>query len=323
MIKEKSGEWTVSEKEQKMMVKAASLYYHDGWTQAQISKQIGVSRPIVSRLLQRAEDIGIVEVFIKDETLHTVELEHQLEQRYGLEEAVVVPKSHAHGTSMKSAVAAAAALYAAKKSKSVTQLGVSWGTTMAELIKHFPYESRPDLHIVPLEGGMGRDSIDIHANHLAYELAKKTRASCSYLYAPAIVDSEDMKHHFMAMNDIKEVLQEGAAVEMALIGVGNPHEESTLEKVGYLNPADAASLKEAGAAGDVGFRFFGDDGTAVEHPFNHRVVGVSLDQLKNVPLVIAAADGTYKLRSIRGLLKSGIVNVLVIDEPTAALLAND
>lgn len=306
----------------RLMVKTASLYYHDEWTQSQISKQIGLSRPIVSRLLQQAKDTGIVEIFIKDETVHTVALEQQLETVFGLDEAVVVPEKHANGGSMKRAVAAAGASYAAKKAKHVQTLGISWGTTMAELVKQFPYEKRPEWHIVPLEGGMGRDSIDIHANHLAYELAKKTQAACSYLYAPAIVDSEEMKDHFMKMADIKSVLEEGAQVDMAIIGVGNPHEDSTLEKVGYLRKEDADSLKAAGAAGDVGFRFFDDQGVPVHHPFNNRVVGVSLEQLEKIPTVIAVADGTNKQRSIKGLLASNIVNVLVIDERSAAALLN-
>ena len=309
--------------EQKLMVKTASLYYHDEWTQAQISKQIGVSRPIVSRLLQRAKETGIVEVFIKDETVHTVALEQQLEGMFGLNEAVVVPESRAQGNSMKSAVAAAGAYYAAKKAKHVTRLGISWGTTVAELVRQFPFDKRTDLHIVPLEGGMGRTVIDIHANHLAYELAKKNQASCSYLYAPAIVDSEEMKDHFLKMNDIKSVLDEGACVEMAIIGVGNPHENSTLEKVGYLHKEEAESLKRAGAAGDVGFRFFDDNGASIKHPFNSRVVGVSLERLKQIPMVIAVADGTNKHRSIKGLLATGIVDVLVIDENSAVKLLDN
>ncbi len=309
--------------EQKLMVRTASLYYHDEWTQAQISKKIGMSRPIVSRLLQKAKDTGVIEVFIKDETVHTVALEQKLEKAFSLEEAVVVPTSHAQGETMKSAVASAGACYVAKKAKHIHRLGISWGTTLAEFVKHYPFEKRNDLHIVPLEGGMGRESVDIHANHLAYELAKKTQASCSYLYAPAIVDSEEMKNYFLQMADVNSVLQEGAQTEIAVIGVGNPHEDSTLEKVGYLGREDAASLKQAGAAGDVGFRFFDDKGVLVQHPFNKRVVGVSLEQLKQIPTVVAIADGTSKLRSIRGLLASGIVNVLVIDENSAAQLIEE
>lgn len=306
--------------EQKLIVKTASLYYHDEWTQTQISKKLGMSRPIVSRLLQKAKDTGIVEVFIKDETVHTVALEEQLEKHYGLAEAVVVPSSHARGGSMKRAVAAAGAYYTAKKAKHVKALGISWGTTVAELVKHYPLENRPDLHIVPLEGGMGRQSADIHANHLAYELAKKTGASCSYLYAPAIVDSVEIKKDFLEMEDIKAVLKQGSNVEMAVIGVGNPHLSSTLEQVGYLQAEDSASLKQAGAAGDVGFRFFNDEGNIIKHSFNERVVGIPFEQLKKIPHVVAVADGTLKQRSIQALLASGAVNALVIDEPSAVAL---
>lgn len=310
----------VGQKEQELMVKIATFYYHEGWTQAQISKKIGMSRPTVSRLLQHAKDTGIVEVFLKDETVHTVALEQQLEKRFNLAEAVVVPTSRARGHSMKSAVASAGASYVEKKVKNVRRLGISWGTTVAEFVKWYPYEKRPDLHIVPLEGGMGRESIHIHANHLAYELAKKMQASCSYLYAPAILDSEDMKCHFNQISDVKTVLQEGAQTEMAIIGVGNPHEDSTLEKVGYLTEEDSESLRAAGAAGDVGFRFFDDNGVLIKHPFNERVVGVGFDQLKTIPTVIVIADGAYKVRSLKGILASGMVNVLIIDEYSAGQL---
>ncbi len=313
----------VGQNEQKIMVKIATLYYHEGWTQEQISKKVGMSRPIISRLLQRAKEMGIVEVFIKDETVHTVELERQLEKKFGLEEAVVVPTSHAQGHTMKSAVASAGAFYVAKKAKNINRLGISWGTTVAEFVKSYPYEKREDMHIVPLEGGMGRESIDIHANHLAYELAKKMQATCSYLYAPAIVDSEEVKNQFMEIDDIKTVLQEGAKTEMAIIGVGNPLEDSTLEKVGYLKVEDIASLKAAGAAGDVAFRFFGDNGRLVDHPFNERVVGINFECLKEIPTVVAIADGTHKIRSLKGILASGIINVLVIDEHSAAQLVKN
>ena len=110
---------------------------------------------------------------------------------------------------------------------------------------------------------------------------------------------------------------------MAIIGVGNPHEDSTLEKVGYLKAEDATSLREAGAAGDVGFRFFDDNGMLVDHPFNERVVGVHFEQLKEIPTVIAIADGTHKIRSLRGILANGLINVLVIDEQSAVQLVKN
>ena len=70
----------------------------------------------------------------------------------------------------------------------------------------------------------------------------------------------------------------------------------------------------------LAFVFFDDNGELVNHPLNERVVGVNFEQLKEIPTVIAIADGTHKLRSLRGILASRIINVLVIDEKSAAQL---
>lgn len=65
----------LSWEERRSLVKIANLYYNDGWTQEQIAKKLGVSRPVISKSLQKAREHKIIEIFIKDETVHTVNLE--------------------------------------------------------------------------------------------------------------------------------------------------------------------------------------------------------------------------------------------------------
>lgn len=310
--------------EKTLMRKVACLYHHQGLTQSQIAKQVGYSRPIISKLLQKSRELGIVEIFIQDETVHTVELEQQIEKRWGLKEAVVVPVTGMLPALIKSAVAAAGARYLSRQLGETERLGISWGTTAAELVKQYPPEKRPNIKIIPLEGGIGRHIVDIHANHIAYELAKRMNGSCSYLYAPAIVESPEIRRNFMEMPDIYSVLEEAASCEAAVIGIGNPlQEESTLQKIGYLGQDDLKELKKAGAVGDIGFRFFNRNGEPIDHSLNERVVGISLDQLKQIPLVIAVMEGSFKRDSITGALNGGLVDVLIIDEPSAVALLKD
>ena len=49
-----------------MLVKAATLYYLEGQSQAEVAKEIGVSRSNVSRVLADARKNGIVEIRIND-----------------------------------------------------------------------------------------------------------------------------------------------------------------------------------------------------------------------------------------------------------------
>lgn len=46
----------LSWEERRQLVKVASLYYIEGFTQEQIAKKIGVSRPIISKQLQKAKE---------------------------------------------------------------------------------------------------------------------------------------------------------------------------------------------------------------------------------------------------------------------------
>jgi len=198
----------LSWEERRQLVKVASFYYIKGFTQEQIAKKIGVSRPVISKQLQKAKDYGIVEVFIKDETVHTVELEAKVEEYYGLKDVVVVPVSDQYSKMRKKVIGQVAANYIIKKFKNVKRIGIGWGSTLAELVREYPYERREDVKIIPLVGGMGSQQVDIHANQLAYELAKKMNGSCSYLYAPAILDSGELRNRLVNMTDVKSVLEE-------------------------------------------------------------------------------------------------------------------
>lgn len=306
--------------ERRQLVKVSSMYYNDGWTQAQIAEKLGVSRPVISKLLQRAKDEGIVKVYIKDESVHTVELEQQLEKLFGLSDAIVVPNSGLTGERAKREVGQAGANYISQNMKGVSSIGVSWGETLANLVQEYPFERREEIKVVPLEGGMGVKEVQIHANQLANELAKKIHGTCTYLYAPAIVETEELKDRLMATQDIQTVLEIGRNVDIALIGIGNPFEESTLVKIGYLQETDLNHLRNTGAVGDIGFRFFDENGNLVDDSLNRKVIGITLDELKKIKKVIAVVEGEHKVESVLAALTGKIINVLITDEKTAGTI---
>ncbi|MFB4167219.1 sugar-binding transcriptional regulator [Virgibacillus sp. JSM 102003] len=309
--------------ERRLMVKVAKLYYFEGWTQAQIAARNNVSRPVISKLLNNAKKEGIVEIYIKDETVQTVELEQTLEKKYGLNEVIVVSTAGFAPDMAKRQLGKTAASYIAKNLKGVESLGISWGTTLLSLIEEYPYERRDDINIVPIVGGMGSDYVHLHSNQLAFNLAQKMNTSCSYLYAPAMVENDELKNRLVNSKDIAHVLERGRNVDMALVGLGNPFKSSTMETIGYLEESDLASLRKAGAVGDISSRFFDAVGKEVDHPLNNRVIGLNLDEIRNIPEVIGIVEGSYKLESIEAALKGGYLNVLITDDRTAQALLEE
>ncbi|MDN7244103.1 sugar-binding transcriptional regulator [Planococcus sp. 1R117A] len=306
--------------ERRQIVKVSRLYYFEGQTQAEIAKKIGVSRPVISKLLNKARENGIVEIYIKDENAHTVELEHRLEKKYQLKEAIVVPAMGRDSEMVKHSLGKAASFYISKNINGKKSLGISWGSTLAKFVQEYPYEQHQNLKVIPLVGGMGRKLVEIHSNLLAYQLAQKMNSNCSYLYAPAMVESAELKKRLVQSEDIAMVLEEGRNVDMAVVGIGNPFKGSTMTTMEYLKEDDLISLKQAGAVGDIGSRFYDQAGNEIKHPLNDLVIGLDINEYKQIPEVIGIVEGTHKVESIKAALRGGYFDVLVIDDVTADLI---
>nr|WP_082028994.1 sugar-binding transcriptional regulator [Jeotgalibacillus malaysiensis] len=306
--------------ERRQIVKVSTLYYFEGMTQAEIAKKIGVSRPLISKLLNKAREHGIVEIYIKDENAHTVELENRLEKKYGLKEAIVVPSAGRSPEMVKHSLGKAASVYVSKNIGDKKSLGISWGTTLAKFVEEYPYETHQELKVIPLVGGMGRKLVEVHSNLLAYQLAQKMNTTCSYLYAPAMVENEELKKRLVESEDISMVLEEGRNVNMAVVGMGTPFEQSTMTTMDYLKEDHLKALKEAGAVGDIGSRFFDQHGQQIKHPLNDMVIGLDIEEYKKIPELIGIVEGTHKAEGIKAALKGGYLNVLVIDDKTASLI---
>ena len=71
----------------------AWLYYVEGLTQAEIAERLAVSRVKVVRDLQIGRQTGLVQIQISGRLASCVALERALERRFGLRQAVVVPRT--------------------------------------------------------------------------------------------------------------------------------------------------------------------------------------------------------------------------------------
>ncbi|CDO03535.1 Deoxyribonucleoside regulator [Oceanobacillus picturae] len=307
-------------KERKFIVKIAKLYYLEGWTQSQIAKKVGLSRPIISKALKQAKEKDIVEIYIKDEAAHTVELEMQLEKRYGLKEVLVIAGKNGSREKTQSQLGNVAANYLAKRLDEVRTVGISWGKSMEAMVEAFPNMEKPHIHIVPLIGGMGQSHVNYHSNHLTFELAQKLNTRSSYLYAPAVAETTEFKKEIIASKDVAEVLEVGKRVDIAVVGVGHPVIQTTMKELGYLSEEDIQTLQETEAVGDINSNFYNAAGELIHHSLNDRQIGLSLEDIKKIPEVITIVQGAHKVESVRVALEAGILTTLVMDDQTAELL---
>jgi len=299
-----------------VMAKAAELYYLRGRTQQQIAVRLGVSRPTVSRLLSRARALGIVRIELDTPEGTHHDLGRDLEDLYGLREAIVVTGRSESPVATRRVLGQAAAAYLTRTLKGKERIGISWGTTLAAVIGALrPRRLRPT--VVPLVGGLGRVASEIHANDLARRLADLQGGAVHLLHAPAIVARRAVRDALLSDPDIAGILAQARSVQLALVGIGALVPSSTLVQSRYFSAEDLSALKGRGAVGDICTRSFGRDGEPVDPALDARILAVDLADIRRIPTVIAVAGGLEKADAIAGALRGRLVDVLVTDHLAA------
>ena len=85
----------------------------------------------------------------------------------------------------------------------------------------------------------------------------------------------------------------------------------------------AHRIDAEGVVGDLaGYSFFNIQGKPVDTVMNDRVIGLSLEQLRAIPCVIAIASESTKATAILGALRTGVIDVLATSASNARSVIN-
>ena len=249
-------------------------------------------------------------------------LEHKLERRFGLQEAVIVPVSDpAHHPTVVRELGPAAAECLNRCISGDEVIATAWGTSILAMANALPYRSWPGVTVVQLLGGLGPVDTLEHSAELTQHLARKLGARLRLLPAPGIVASRRMAKALKSDAQISAALKLAAEADVALVGLGAPTPYSIVLRTGtILSREDLELLQELGAVGDIALRYMDRNGNPIDLEINERIIGLTIEQIRRIPRVIGIAGGTAKHKMIRAALHGRILNVLVTDLSTAETL---
>ena len=122
----------------------------------------------------------------------------------------------------------------------------------------------------------------------------------------------------MQDRNIRETLARARQADILLVGIGTPNSELySLVRAGYVDEAEARSIRAAGATGDICAQHYSLNGEWLDLDINRRAVGIDLDALSGVDRVIGVAGSSQKGAAILGALSGRYVNVLITDDQAA------
>lgn len=301
------------------MVKLATLFYQEGYSQREIAELTGLSRSKVSRLLKKARQNDIVQVEVINPLPFQTENERFLEQTFNLREAIVVPRNTDNEASIIQTLGSVAANYLTQLLYDNMILALSHGTTIRAFvdgIKHLNIEPT-GVTVVPLVGGLTKASPEVHTNFLARELANSLGGTHLDMYAPQLADSTTNRDAFMSDSSIEYVLAKARAADIIISGIGEISKTSRLIELCSFTRADMQQLDTGGAVGEIGSNFYNWEGQACCQAYNNRVVGLTLKEIKKAPLTIGVAGGESKVEALHAILKGEVLDVLITDNGVA------
>lgn len=304
--------------QQEQRVRAAWIYYVEGRTQKEVSNELGVNRVAVTRLLSEAKRRNEVTISINSSLAGLIGLERKLEAKYGLQRAVVAPRSSTTQDPTQ-LVAAAAGRYISSVIKPNMTIGLGWGRTLYTTLGFL--EARPvsNLKVVSLLGGIS-EARRYNPSEFAWQFAEYFDAEGYLVPAPALVDSPETRHTLLERCGLDQVFQMADASDIAFISCGGISDLNTSYRVGHVSEAERSSLMAAGAVGDVLYTFLDAEGNPVNHSINSRCMSFDVDRLQNIPKRVLISGGEEKIAIIKASINSIKPTVLITDEQTALTL---
>lgn len=311
--------------EQRLLVKIATLYYSENKKQSEIASFLQLSQSFVSRALTRCQKEGLVKITVVQPTNIFVELEKEIETRYGIRQAIVVDAGENAGNAqIKHAIGSAAAHYVETRLRPEDWVGISsWSSTIRCMVDEMHPQSTHAAGVIQLLGGVGANG-NVQATILTQQLAAHLGCNAWLLPSQSFEHSVEERTRLVNSPDVAAVVEKFAKVDMAIVGIGELEPSQLLKNSGnYYNEEMLKLLAERGAVGDICLHYYDESGNPVLSHEEDPVIGMELEQARACQHVIALAGGIEKSKAIRGALKGNYIDVLVTDFATARSLVKE
>jgi DNA-binding transcriptional regulator LsrR (DeoR family) len=319
------------------IVRAAWLYHVAGHSQERTAALLGLSRVKVNRLLAEAKESGIVKISIQHGFTRMAQVEEDIARRYNLSFCRATPPLASGSESDRKSVLSSSELSeespTARRAVGIVAaellcerlhadegsvIGVGWGRTMAQIPDYLFDISKSRAKFVSIMGSLTRTSA-ANLLEVVSQFAERTGGEGYFLPAPFIANTIADRDIFMSQRIFKETLALAERADFYMVSMGQCDEYSPLFKHRLLSGIELRDLKRAGAVCHCMGKFFDSNGQLVSNDVNRRTLAVDIERLYDREVILLCA-GREKLHAVRGLLKAGFVNGLIIDGETALLL---
>ncbi len=311
----------LDEKKISRLTLIARLYYEECKSQYEIAKIIGVSRPMISKLLAEAREIGIVKITISELKSKNQTLSENLIDAFGLKDAYMFDCNIHDFATYKSEIYKITQKLLSKSNE--INLGIGCGSSLGMISEAFEDSSdklKNSLlkgNISPLIGGFKATFRSYHTNELVRNLSENLGLKANYLYLPAMLSSNDEKELYIKSDSYMQIRTLWQELDVALINI------SPL----YAPPDLATSLRFGKrlqiekAVGRFLVYYYDIEGNFIE-PNADNIIQIELAELKKIKNVVAICSNSVDPESVIGALRTNCFSSIILSSNLAEKIIN-
>ena len=259
-------------------------------------------------MLDAARESGLVRIEIRHQGEIDVDLSARLRDRFGLQHSIVVDTPDDDADSLRGHLGRAAARLLAEIITPQDVLGLAWARAVSAMARALP--PLPGTPVVQLTGALSLPGEPDTSVDVVREVASASRGAAHVFYAPFTVPDAATARALRQQPEVARAFAQLPLVTKAVAGVGlwEPGQSTLYDAAA---DADRTALHRLGICADVSGVFLSADGEPVATELSERMIGISADQMRAIPEVIAIPYGTAKAPAVHAALRSGLVGGIV------------
>lgn len=296
----------ISQDKRKRLAYVARRYYLEDQKQSDIARELGVSRPMVSRLLAEARALGVVEITVHDPETKTARLMDRLRSISSIQGGVLVEDSGDNDDVNLMLSQGALQLLQQLGTK---RLGVGWGYLIGQIVNWLeqnPQTDSPVTDICPLVGNASIPARNYQSNENIRLMAQQLGAAPHFLYLPALPESLEEKEVLCSTEVYRQIYRQWETLDTALVNIGDyPSSPDFASLVRY-----GSLLQEQRACGRMLVYYFNEDGHVIQSEQDF-AIQIPVDVLRRCQNIIGVCSANTSAKAVRGALRSGLLTHIV------------
>lgn len=284
---------------------------------AEISSKYQLSRYLIGKALDEAQERGIVQISIKNGSFkREPELERKIQDKYHLKDVFIL-----HKMETKIEDDEALTTYTAKRLQNVLTtnhvIGFTWGTTLLDIVNNLHGTERPDLYFVQLLGWPVNASM--RKNPLEQRLADKFDANSISLPLPLYGQNIEFCQNARKEPFYKLADKYYQRLDLIVSGVGTLEaldDDRFLKKFYKENLFSAYYDQIAGFIFGRPYDIHGELFSSIQP----HICGITDKELRQVPTRLVVEKNRFKSKALAGALRTGLVTHLITNDGIAERL---